>query len=224
MDKKKTNIFCIIANIGSDQEQYIRNILSDILFIKATNLSRLIYNTTKPADLSEKKNKKYNHYSVSEYDKIPKEEIIEERSYYNVIYKDVFYFTKVSDIENKGNIIAIVSPFQYENYKRWVSNENIRTPDKYGLYAIIINRNHKVSIIHALDEIDGNDEVQILELCRRVMGESFEFNNVSERLPEFKDPLNCSNVCYINYNKNTDEVFKSNLSSMKKFIQQKIKV
>ncbi len=222
MRQKRINIFCIIANVGSEQEQYLKYILTDSKFVKEANLKRLIYNTTKPVDINYPD--EYRFYSVDNYNKIPKENIIDDRSYYTIIHGEVYYFTLRSDIENSdANLICIASPYQYENYKRFVSISNIKSPGLYTISAILIYCSTKNRISNKIfyDTIDGDKE--ILEICRRVLQDNAEFEDVKQRIPEFKDSLSCNNTCCINSDNCTDIIFDANILKIKEFILQTIK-
>ena len=222
MRQKRINIFCIIANVGSEQEQYLKYILDDSKFVKEANLERLVYNTTKPVrkeDAGE-----YKYYSVSDYNKIPKENIIDDRSYYTIIHGEVYYFTLDTDIKSsESNLICIASPYQYENYKRFVSISNIKNPGSYNLSAILIHCSTKNRIINKIMfDNDNDDDKEILELCRRMLQDNAEFEDVKQRIPEFRDTLSCNNTCFINSDDCSDYVFNANIRNIKGFILQTI--
>lgn len=220
-----TNIFCIIANVGSGHEMYIKHILDDRHFSKSLKLTRLIYNTTKPIDKKDEDYKlnKYKHYSTKEYEEIPKSELIDYRSYYTIPYNDIVYFTFRKDIENKDNLIAIVSPYQYENYKRWAAIENFKEKTQYHIYAIMVHCSLRNRFYNKVVSSNKYDDDTFLEFCRRVLQDNAEFNNVKTRMPEFDDPMSCDNVCYIDNDDHGDECFKANLAQIKGFIADKIK-
>lgn len=221
-----TNIFCIIANTGSDQELYLNHILSDKSFTKHTNLSRLIYNTTKPKNNYEDQDtsSKYHYYSIDQYDKMSKDKEIEFRSYYTIPYGTIYYFTLKDDIEGKENLLCIASPYQYESYRRWISMENMRYPGKYNLYAILVHCTLKNRFKNKIDSMkDSESDISILEFCRRVLEDNAEFNDAKSRIPELNDPMNCNNVCYITNDKNKENDFINNISLIKGFILDKVK-
>ena len=216
MCQKRINIFCIIANVGSDQEQYLKYILSDHKFVKKTRLELLVYNTTKQTNDDD--SYKYNYYSLFDYNKIPKENIIDDRSYYTITDGEVYYFTLRSDIESKNsNLICIASPYQYENYKRFISIANMMNPGSYSLSAILIHCPIKDRISNKLFG-ENNSEDDILELCRRVLQDNAEFEDVKNRIPEFKDSISCKNTCYINTEDPSDYIFNANILNIKGFI------
>ncbi len=222
MGQRRINIFCIIASVGSEQEQYLKYILSDSKFVKEANLDKLIYNTTKPVDNYDIN--EYKYYSTFEYNKIPKENIIDDRSYYTIIYGEVYYFTLRSDIENSNtNLICIASPYQYENYKRFVSIENIKNPDSYTISAILIHCSTKNRISNKILYDNHIDDKEILEVCRRVLQDNSEFEDVKQRVPEFKDTLSCNNTCYVNGDDIEECTFNANILNIKGFILHVIK-
>lgn len=224
MDYSSTNIFCIIANAGSDQELYLKSILSDKYFMRLTKLSRLLYNTTKPKDnIEDKKLNKYT-YSTEEYFKsLTEDDILESRSYYTITYHTVYYFTLKKNIENaKSNLICIASPYQYENYKRWISVENMKQPNRYQLHAILIHCQLKDRFNNKLSRLYSDEDIELLEFCRRILQDDAEFKDTQDRIPELNDPMNCDNVCYINSDKLIENDFNANLSQIKAFILDKI--
>lgn len=225
MNTTTTNIFCIIANAGSDQELYLKYILNDRVFIKHSKLSRLIYNTTKPENNEEDKgHNKYKYYTTEQYNTIDSDNVVESRSYYTLLYDTVYYFTLNSDIENKNNLICIASPYQYENYKRWISIENMKSPDRYHIYAILIHCPLKDRVQNKLNSSNADNEKEIVEFCRRVLQDNAEFNDAKARIPELNDPMNCDNVCYINNDRSIENDFKINISQIKGFILDKVKI
>lgn len=224
MNNITINIFCIIANTGSDQELYLKDILSDKYFVKHSNLSRLIYNTTKPKDSTKSFLEKYNYLSFDEFNNIPQDSIIDSRSYYTIPYDIVYYFTLDKDIStSKKNLICIASPYQYENYKRWISIENIKNPNSYNIYAILIHCNLHDRFINKISVHEPEDDIDLLEFCRRILQDNAEFKDAQSRIPELNDPMNCTNVCYVNNNKSIDNDFKINISQIKGFILDKVK-
>ena len=225
MNFSTTNIFCIIANTGSDQELYLNYILNDKSFTRHTRMARLVYNTTKPQNKEDIESEgKYHSYSIDEYEKMDKDSVIEFRSYYTIPYGTIYYFTLKDDLENKENLICIASPYQYESYKRWVAIENMKTPNKYSLYAILVHCSLKNRFKNKIESIkDSESDLSILEFCRRVLEDNAEFNNAKPRIPELNDPMNCNNVCYITNDKSRENDFKENISTIKGFILDKVK-
>lgn len=226
MNYSTTNIFCIIANTGSDQELYLNHILEDKSFSRSVNLERLIYNTTKPSKNLEDEvhGAKYHYYSIDEYDNMSKDNVIEFRSYYTIPYDTIYYFTMKSDVENHKNLLCIASPYQYESYRRWISMENMRYPGKYNLYAILVHCTLKNRFKNKIDSMkDSESDISILEFCRRVLEDNAEFNDAKSRIPELNDPMNCNNVCYITNDKSKENDFKNNISLIKEFILDKVK-
>lgn len=225
MSYSTTNIFCIISNVASGHELYIKHILDDRHFSKSLKLTRLIYNTTKPINKSDPEYKIncYKYYTNEDYKAIPEDDFIECRSYYTLPYNDIVYFTLKQDIENKDNLIVIVSPYQYENYKRWAAMENFKDKVHYNIFAILIHCSLKNRFINKISSTKDYDDETLLEFSRRILQDNSEFNNVKSRLPEFDDPMHCNNVCYIDSDNPTDENFKTNLSQIKGFIADKIK-
>ena len=69
---------------------------------------------------------------------------------------------------------------------------------------------------------DINEDINLLEFCRRVLQDHAEFKDAQVRIPELNDPLNCDNVCYLN-NKSSSTDFKKNIEQIKGFILDKVK-
>lgn len=226
---KTINIFCIIANIGSDQDLYIESILNDKIFCNSNRLSRLTYNTTKPANNIEDRMfvDKYKYFTIEDYKNLPSSDILEYRSYYTIPYHDVYYFTLKEDITKKRknyNLICIASPFQYESYRTWVSLENMKEPNKYSLHAIFIHCNSKNRMTKMIkNTTDSCNDITIMEICRRFLQDNAEFNDTKNRIPELDDPLSCNNTCYIDNDDFAEYSNSVNISKIKSYIANKVK-
>lgn len=218
------NIFCIMGRTGAGKSSYFNKIVSNKLFMKVSNLSLLVFGTTKKKKPEDKEGIDYYFYSNEEYEKLIKDDdLIECRSYYTLNHGVVKYFTKASYIESKNtNIICTVSPYQFESYKNWCNKQNIKTPGRYKLFLIIIDTSLRYRLNRIITESD-NSESELYELCRRILEEKSEFESVTNRLPELIDPMGSSNVCYVNNDSSSIEVFKQNLEIIKRFIVNNIK-
>lgn len=214
---KHANIFCIVAKTGSGKNTYLNQILEDKKFVDKYDISTLVYGTTRSKRPGEIEGKDYYFHSDEEYKQIPSEDLIEFRSYYTINNGTVYYFTKEEYFNKSKNVIAITSPFQYESYRNWCNKENIKG-NKYNLFMIIIDIDLKIRIERLLDRADK--ESDIYEICRRVIEEKNEFENVSKRIPEMIDPMMSVNVCYINNNSSDENDIRANLETIKSFIQR----
>jgi guanylate kinase len=214
-----TNVFCVIAKSGAGKTEYLNRLLSDKKFLKNTKLSLLIYGTTRKKRKGEKEGVDYYYHTQEEYDNINYDDLIESRSYYTLNDGEVYYFTKKEYFDISGNIICITSPYQFENYRNWINRENIRTPNRYKLYAIIIDANIKIRLTRLMERSESEDD--IYENCRRVIQEKNEFEDVFTRIPELIDPMIHNNICYIDNNGNREEIDK-NIDKIKFFIKKYI--
>ena len=218
--EKTINIFCILAKTGGGKSEYINRIIKDKRFMNSNNISLLVYGTTRNARNGEKEGIDYYFHTPEEYDKITDDELVESRSYYTLNDGVVYYFTKTDYLNKNGNIICIASPYQYENYRNWCSKQNIRGQIKYNLNMIIIDTSLKVRMERILKRAQKEEDVY--EMCRRVIQERDEFNNVSERVPELLDPMLSNNVCFINNDLDGESNILQNINTIKRFIRKKI--
>ena len=137
------SIFCIVGETGSGKSFYNNSIVLDKKFMKAARLEPLIYGTTREPRATEVDGLDYNFVTQEEYDSIDQNDLIESRSYYTMNGKK-YYFTRRDYINNKKkNLICSSSLYQYESYRNWVANENIKRPGSYNLYLIILYANVK---------------------------------------------------------------------------------
>lgn len=215
---KVVNIFCILAKTGAGKTEYVNRILNDQQFMKENNLSLLVYGTTRSMRENEKEGIDYYYHSMEDYNKITNEELIESRSYYTLNDGEVYYFTKTEYFQKETNIICIASPYQYESYKSWCTRENIKGA-KYNLNAIIINTDLKVRIDRLIKRASKDED--IYEMCRRIIQERNEFDDVGKRILEISNPDQSKNGCYVD-NTLHDELNK-NIKKIKGFIRQSIK-
>lgn len=224
---KSINIFCILAKTGANKHKFIDDILGDKKLVKKTKLKRLIYTTTKVQKEDELTfDDKYEYITIKEFKAIDPKDLIEYRSYYTIDQGEVYYCTKVEDFEVNNNLICISSPYQFEYYKKYCDNQNIiHKFEKYKLYAIIIdcNLHSRLKNIVSRDvEIQDRsiEEIQLYDLCRRIISEKNEFDDVFKRIPDLHHPMISKNVCYIDNNIYSDNnYYQSNLNDIKKFIQ-----
>ncbi len=214
------NIFCIVGESGSGKTFYTNSIILDKKFMKSAKLSPLIYGTTRAPRSNEKNGLDYNFVTEEEYKKIPQDKLIEFRTY-NTINGRKYYFTKTDYIENeKSNLICTASLYQYESYRNWIANENIKNPNSYNLYLIILVANVKERLLRIINRRCETDD-HIYEACRRIVEEKAEFDQVKSRVPELMDPLSYSSVLYVNTNDISNESNLSNLNKIRQFILSK---
>lgn len=214
------NIFCIVGESGSGKSFYNNSIILDKRFMKFANLEPLIYGTTRTPRSDEVDGIDYNFVTRAEYDAISPEDLVESRSY-NTINGEKYYFTRRDYITNKKkNLICTASLYQYESYRNWVANENIKKPNSYNLYLIILSANVKERLLRIINRRCETDE-HIYEACRRIVEERAEFEQVKSRVPELMEPLSYNTVLYVNTNDISQESNLSNLNKIKQFIVSK---
>lgn len=218
---EQVNLFCIIAKTGAGKSVYINSIFDDKNFCKKHNLSMLVYGTTRNKRVGEKEGTDYHYYTLEEYNEIAPSDLVEFRSYYTLDDGTVYYFTKREHLETGKNMICITSPYQYESFRNWCANQNLLGHKKYNLYLIYIDTDIKIRIRRLLDRAEQNhDDNKVLEMCRRVLQESNEFEDVSKNIPELIDPMLSTNVCYINNNSNETIDIGANINKVKMFIRR----
>ena len=215
------NIFCIVGESGSGKTYYNNSIILDNRFMKKAKLAPLIYGTTRDPRPEEKDGVDYNFISVKEYEDIPKEQLIEFRTYSTIDgKKHYFTLTKYIEESKKDNLICTSSLYQYESYRNWISTENIKHPNSYALYLIVLNANVKNRLYRILDK-RCKDDKDVYEACRRIVEERAEFNQVKKRVPELMDPMSYNTVLFIDTNDISSEKNKENLDKIKQFIISK---
>lgn len=224
---KSINIFCILSKTGADRHRFLDDIIKDKKFTKRCHLKKLIYTTTR----AQKEDKliyddELNYITIKDFKALDSSQLIEYRSYYTIDQGTVYYCTKKEDFEVDNNLICIASPYQFEYYRNYCNNQNIiEKYEKYRLYAIIIDAtlHSRLKNITNRDSYNNEDaigELALYDLCRRIISEKQEFDDVFKRIPELNHPMISKNVCYIDNNiYNDNDYYKSNLDDMKKFIK-----
>ena len=214
------NIFCIVGRSGAGKTYYSNSIMLDNKFMKKAKIEPLVYGTTRPPRPNEVDNVDYNFISVEEFNKIPKDKMIEFRSY-STINGTKHYFTLTDYIEEKkNNLICTSSLYQYESYRNWVNIQNLKNPNSYKLFLIILDASVKNRLFRIVERRCNND-ADIYEACRRIVEERAEFDQVSSRVPELMDPMSYNTVLYINTDDISNENNLSNLNKIKEFILSK---
>lgn len=214
------NIFCIIGRSGAGKSFYTNEIVNDKKFLKKAKLEPLVYGTTRAKRSNEKDGVDYNFITEEAFEKIPKDKLIEFRTYSTINGKK-YYFTKTDYIEKKhNNLVCTSSLYQYESYRNWVNLQNIKKPNSYKLFLIILDASVKNRLLRVIDRRCKTDS-DIYEACRRIVEERAEFDQVSRRVPELMEPMGYNTVLYINTDDISDESNKANLNKIKEFILSK---
>lgn len=209
-------LFCIVGKTGTGKSTYLNKILEDKEFLEAHNLSNLVYGTTRKKRNGEIDGVDYHFLSKYDYKQIPINSLIEFRSYYTLNNGTIYYFTKEDYLTN-GNIICITSPYQYESYKNWIIKENLKseiTNKIYRLYLIDLNMDLKKRINRLVSRADSDDDVY--EMCRRIIQERQEDEDVKKRVYELNNPEFVGNVLCINNTE--DDCLDKNISRIKEYI------
>ena len=213
------NIFCFTGEAGCGKIDYMNDILKDKKFISKGNIEKLIYHTTRAKKENEVDGVDYHFSSKNDYNLVPKEKMMEFRSYYTIPEGTTYYYTTLDDVRDKHNLLCICSPYQYESYRNWASMNNIKSDHlKVNLFNIYIDTSMKNRILRRLENVDKDE--QLLEICRRTIQDHTEFKDVSNRLAELCNPELCNNTCIIN---NDDlALYEKNLAKIKDFIRMSI--
>lgn len=217
--KKSTNLFCIVGKTGSGKSLYIESLFKDKGFINKYNISNLVYGTTRSKRENEIEGKDYHFITKDEFDKINYDDLIESRSYYTLNDGEVYYFTKKEYLEDSKNIICIASPYQYEKYKSWFYYKSLKNNTNYNIYVILIDVDIKTRLNRVINNRSSKDD-DIYELCRRVIQEKMEFDDVCNRLPELSttNSSEYNNTCYIDNSSNSKDNIFYNINKIKNFI------
>ena len=173
---KNVNIFCFLGKSGAGKSAYFNRFIEDSNFMNIFNIEQLIYGTTRKKREKEIDGVDYHFYSYKEYCELDYNDVLESRKY-KTVNGIKYYFTLKKDILNTDNVICIASPYQYESYKNWCkkhSDDKI----KYNIYPIIIYTELKTRISRLINRADNDND--IYELCRRILDERVEFDEVSE--------------------------------------------
>lgn len=217
------NVFCIVAKTGAGKSEYLKRIISDKNFINKFNLKMLTYGTTRKKREGEVNGIDYYFHTKDEFNNIPREELIEVRSYFMINDGEVEYFTKKEYFETESNILCITSPYQFENYRNWISKQNILYKNKYNLNLIIIDTSLENRLLRSVKRLKNKNDKDILEICRRLIEETVEYDNVASKVPELIDPMTSTNTCFINNDNEGDQYIEENISIIKEFIRRRIK-
>lgn len=217
------NVFCIVAKTGAGKSEYLKRIISDKNFINKFNLKMLTYGTTRKKREGEVNGIDYYFHTKDEFHNIPREDLIEVRSYFMINDGEVEYFTKKEYFETESNILCITSPYQFENYRNWISKQNILYKNKYNLNLIIIDTSLENRLLRSVKRLKNKNDKDILEICRRLIEEAVEYDNVASKVPELIDPMTSTNTCFINNDNEGDQYIEENISIIKEFIRRRIK-
>ena len=214
------NIFCIVGASGAGKSYYYNSITLDTKFMKKAKAKALVYGTTRPPREGEKDGIDYNFVTLEDYKNIDRNKILESRSY-NRMDGVVYYFT-LEDyiIEEDKNLICTSSLFQYESYRNWINIKNLREPDSYKLYLIILDAGIKNRLCRTVNNRCKNEN-DIYEACRRVVEERAELDTVRARVPELMDPMSYNTVLFIDTNDISKDSNINNLNKIKDFILSK---
>ena len=218
------NIFCIVGKSGSGKSFYFDQIIKDSDFIHSTNLKPLVYGTTREPRENECDGVDYFFFTDEKFDKIPKENIIECRTYKLANGKCVKYFTKENYFVGKENIICAVSPYQFDSYVKWANKKNEEGQDVH-IYLIYIDADIKTRVERSLSRCTTEDDV--LETCRRTLEEGKEFLTASKDVffmvlsSESNEYHDCSVECIKIDNTSKDDTTE-NIRLLKNFITDRI--
>ena len=217
---KKVNLFCLVGKTGAGKSEYLDRLCSDEKFMTESNLFQLVYGTTRSKREKEIDGVHFHFHTNEEYENIPHDDLVEFRSYYTLNDGEVFYFTKSDYIDPNKNIICTASPYQYESYRNWCNLEKIKKHSNIDIHMIFIDTDIKVRIKRLVERSKTDNDNY--ELCRRIVQEKHEFEDVAKRIPELIDPMQSINVCFIDNNCDFNKGMDNNLAKIKKYISSVI--
>ena len=215
------NIFCFMGKTKSGKATYVNKVMSDRHFTRKYNLTRLVCGTTRRTKAKKIDNTEYEFVTNEEFETYHPSTLIESRSYYTMSDGVVYYFTKLDAFTKATkNIICTVTPYQYENYKFFCDQENIKCPGRYKLHLIYIDTLPETRMERMMKSTTS--EQTLCEFAGRFIQDFNEFNDVSKRLPELVDPMMSNNVCFISNDVADWRETKHNLEKIKLYISGSI--
>lgn len=219
---KRINIYCIIGTSGSGKSYFMNSLLEDKRFMNKADLAPLVYGTTRAKRVNEVEGVDYYFSTKDEFKKIPPYMLAEYRTYYTINNGEVYYYTKAeSFMKAEHNILCITSPYQYESYKKWIADyRSINKSKDFAIHAIRLD----VPVVTRIERImrrQGKDDSAIYEMCRRILDEREEFNDVSTRLFEINNFTSVGenkNLLIVDNSSDEKDAFKANIDKIKEFI------
>lgn len=215
-----THIFCMVGKVKSGKTVYYRGIMNDTNFITKFNISPISCKTTQTSTKGLSDILTVELYTEEEFSMMKSENLIESRTYYVIPDGFVHFFTETSQLQTKNNILCIASPYQYESYKIWCAQENIKHPNRYKIHLIFIEADAYTRAKRAASFIHSDDD--LAEFGRRILQDRNEFNVATKTIPELIDPL-LSNVCIVQHKSDAKDYISKNLTKIKRYIRDNLK-
>lgn len=186
----RTNIFCLLGNPGSGRSSVLKTVLDDKEFTKKYNIVRFTYGTTRPITPDDIIGETYFFFNEKEFKGLDPNSIIESRSYDLMTnMRPVYYFTLKDHIKFNTNYIGRVSLLQYEELRKWAELTQLKHPTvQISLYPITI----KCNLFERFDRLENkaSTEMELYNICARMVSEKFEYDRVIHTSPEVLDATN----------------------------------
>lgn len=215
-----TNLFCIIGKPYSGKSTLMNELLKRE---NITNLGikKLVYGTTREQRINEVNGESYNFVSLSEFENINEDDIIESRIYDDIITgNSYYYFTLKSDIKLGNNYLMECTIFQYEELKKWIMIRQLRSStNRMNIYPIVINSSIFERLKRGFKNVHTEDDVY--RYIDKILSERFEFTTAIKNNPELSDYHN-PDTCIIENKDNAFVQITVAVNNIEKFIIEKL--
>lgn len=181
-------IFCLLGQTGSGKSTILDILINkwkEIGIYESVKLKQLVYSTTRNKRPNEKDGVDYNFKTITQYID-EKENVVECRSYMTKDNNNSYYYTTKDEIENVEDCDALICAASVDQALSYMKAG-------YNVFFIIIYAPVKDRILRNLNRPGVTDNT-CYEICRRILQEDEEFNNIFE----FKNDKN--SIIFLNSN------------------------
>lgn len=180
-------IYVLIGKSSTGKDTLYKKLLEDV----RVNFKTVVTYTTRPIRDNEKDGVEYFFKTKEEYEKINKDEIIEERCY-KTVYGNWYYFMMKDnqiDINSNDNYLLIGTLPTYEALKKNYGKENV--------IPLYIEIDDETRLTRAMKREKLQKEPKYEELCRRFLADAKDFSDNKLKKAGIKKRYNNtdSNMC-----------------------------
>ena len=167
-----SKIFCVVGKSGSGKSTIVDDMFKmygNTKNIEQFNLKLLVYHTTRERRQGESSDE-YIFDTEEQFEEYKSQnQIIEYREYTTKNNNTVYYYTLKQDIDlNKNNYIVKASFDQYENYKNYFGEDDVK--------LIYIYTDPKELLLRTINR--ANTYKDLLEVCRRFVSDDEQFRDL----------------------------------------------